>query len=213
MQQVDEREHCREHAADELHQPRAHQVAHTLHIAHDARDQRSGAVLVVVGHRKQPNVLLHLPAHIGNQALPRLREQLRERERCDRLQQHRRKNVCDEARQQSRIPVRRQDLIQKRLAGIGQDQTGDPVHRHQAKPNHEQSLARHNQRPDLRPEFFDVDFAFRLVGLASARAPPMRRTLRAHPHAHSAAHRPHALDQPCAARSDKRPNAKGHISE
>ena len=31
-----------------------------------------GAILVVVGHRQQPHVPLHLPAHLGNQPLPGL---------------------------------------------------------------------------------------------------------------------------------------------
>ena len=69
VQQIQKREHRREHAAHKIHQPRAHQVAHAFHVRHDARHQRARAVFVVVGDGKQTHVLLHLAAHLGNQPL------------------------------------------------------------------------------------------------------------------------------------------------
>ncbi len=50
MQQKEERQHGGQQAAHKLHQPGAHQVAHAFHVGHDARHQRAGAILVVVGH-------------------------------------------------------------------------------------------------------------------------------------------------------------------
>ena len=75
MQKIDKRENRGAHATDKLNQSRADEVAHAFHIAHDARHQRASTVLVVIGDRQQAHVLLHLPSHIGDQALARLREQ------------------------------------------------------------------------------------------------------------------------------------------
>jgi len=50
MQQVEKREQGGEHAADELNKSGADQVAHAFHVGHDAGNQCSGAVLVVVAH-------------------------------------------------------------------------------------------------------------------------------------------------------------------
>ena len=86
--QVEERQHRGEQAADKLDQPGADQVAHAFHVGHDARDERAGAVLVVVGHREQAHVALHLAAHLGDQALAGFGKQLRERERSDGLHDH-----------------------------------------------------------------------------------------------------------------------------
>ena len=55
-------------AADELHQAGADEVAHAFHVAHDARNQRAGAVFVVEATESRPRAL-HLAAHFGNQAL------------------------------------------------------------------------------------------------------------------------------------------------
>ena len=75
-QQDDQREHRSQHAADEIHQAGADQVAHAFHVAHDARDQRAGLVGVVVGHGQPADVLLHFAAQLGDQPLPLFGEQL-----------------------------------------------------------------------------------------------------------------------------------------
>ena len=96
------RQHGGEQAADKLHQPGAHQVAHAFHVRHDARHQRAGAVLIVVGDGEQAHMLLHLAAHLGNQPLACLGKQLRERKGGDGLHHHRRKNQRNDAGQQIR---------------------------------------------------------------------------------------------------------------
>ena len=102
MQEVKKRQHGGQQAAHKLHQAGAHQVAHALHIGHDARHQRAGAVLIVVGDREQAHVPLHLAAHLGNQPLAGFREQLRERERSDGLHHHGRENQRNDAEQAAR---------------------------------------------------------------------------------------------------------------
>ena len=78
MQQKKEHQHSGQQAADKLHQPGADQVAHAFHVGHDARYQRAGAVFIVVSNRQQAHVPLHLPAHLGDQPLAGLGEQLRQ---------------------------------------------------------------------------------------------------------------------------------------
>ena len=69
MQEINKGEYRSQHAAQELHQPGADQIAHAFDVGHDARHQRAGAVLVVIGHGKQPHVALHLTAQLGDQPL------------------------------------------------------------------------------------------------------------------------------------------------
>ena len=69
MQQIEECQNGGQHAANKLNQAGADQVAHAFNVAHDARNQRAGAVLVVVGDGQQADMALHLAAHLGNQPL------------------------------------------------------------------------------------------------------------------------------------------------
>ncbi len=78
MQQVEKGQHGSQQATHKIHQPGAHQVAHAFHVGHDTRHQRAGAVFVVVGDRKQAHMTLDLPAHLGDQPLAGLGEQLRQ---------------------------------------------------------------------------------------------------------------------------------------
>ena len=85
-----------QHAADEIHQPGADQVAHAFHVVHDARDQRAGFVGVVIAHRQPADVLLHLAPQLRDQALPFFGEQLGERERGDALNQRGGEHAADQ---------------------------------------------------------------------------------------------------------------------
>ena len=80
-QQEDQGEDRGQDAADELDQAGADEVAHAFDVAHDARDQHAGLVRVVVGHGQTSDVLLHLAAQFGDQALRLLGEQLGQGER------------------------------------------------------------------------------------------------------------------------------------
>ena len=85
VEQIDEGQRGGDDAADKLDEAGADEIAHAFNVGHDAGHERTGAVLVVVGHGKQAHVALHLAAHFGNEALAGLGEQLRERERSDGL--------------------------------------------------------------------------------------------------------------------------------
>ena len=93
----------RQQAADEFHQARADQVAHAFDVGHDARDQHAALVGVVVADRQAADVLLDLLAQLGDQALAGFREQLRERERSDALDERRGQHGQHQRRQQLRL--------------------------------------------------------------------------------------------------------------
>ena len=56
--------------------PVPNQIPDAFHVAHDAGHQRAGLVGVIVGDRQAPDVLLHLLAQFGDQALRRLGKQI-----------------------------------------------------------------------------------------------------------------------------------------
>ena len=196
MQQINKRQHGGQQPAHKLHQPGADQVAHAFHVGHDARHQRAGAVLIIVGHGEQAHVLLHLPAHFGNQPLAGFREQLGEGERRDGLHHHGRKNQRNDAGQPLRMRVhRRKHRVKQRLAGVGQNQSGHAVDGHQTQSENEQPFPRRHQRPHLRPQLLQVGLALGHIRLPRARSAPMRRVLGAYAHAHpSTMHGAHALN-------------------
>ena len=80
--QADDR---REHAAHQLHQAGADQVADAFGVAHDARQQHAGLRRVEVAHRQAHHLGLHPLAHVGDGALRRHAEGLRQAEAGDRL--------------------------------------------------------------------------------------------------------------------------------
>ena len=86
-QQHHESDDRRDDAADKVHQTGADQVAHALDIGHDARHQVAGAIGVVEADREASDVCLHLLAQLGDHALRRLGEKLRQRKRSRRLDQ------------------------------------------------------------------------------------------------------------------------------
>ena len=178
--------------------PGADQVAHAFDVGHDARDQRTGAVLVVIGHGKQAHVALHLAAQFGDQPLAGLGKQLRERIRGERLHCHGSKHDEDDARQQFGVRMlRRQHLVEQRLRHEGQHQAREAVDDHQHEAAQDEPLARSHEGLDFRPDFSQVRFGFGQVGLAGACAAPVRRALGAHAHSHSsAAKSTHALSLP-----------------
>ena len=83
----DEGEYGSEDAADEVEQAGADEVADAFDIGHDAGDEGTGAVGVVEGYGKAANVLLHLHAKFGDEALAFGGEELCEGVRGDALQE------------------------------------------------------------------------------------------------------------------------------
>ncbi len=81
MNQVHQGDGRGHQAAHKLHQPRADQIAHAFHVAHDPRHEHTRLVCIVESNRQPADVRLHFPAQLGDHFLRRLRKQLRQRER------------------------------------------------------------------------------------------------------------------------------------
>ena len=133
-----------EHAADEIHQAGADQVAHALHVAHDARDQRAGFVGVVVGHRQAPDVLLHLAAQLGNQALALFGEQLGQGEAGDALHDGGGEYRAHQRVQQVRL-VLVDDVVHQEFGRAGQHQAAEAANQHEQEAEREFSAPRPHQ--------------------------------------------------------------------
>ncbi len=78
-------QHRGDEAADELHQARADEIPDAFGVGHDARDQHAGLRRVEVADRQAHDVRLDALAHVGDRALRRDAEDLRQRERRHRL--------------------------------------------------------------------------------------------------------------------------------
>ena len=98
----DQRDAGRDQSSGKIHQARSQQIANALHVAHDARHQSAGLVGIVKSNRQAGDVLLHLLAKVGDQALRRFRQQLGQRKRSDALDQRRQQDRQNQRSQQSR---------------------------------------------------------------------------------------------------------------
>ena len=79
----------RDDAAGELHEAGADEVPDAFGVGHDARDQHAGLGRVEVADRQPRDVRLDAPPHVGDRALRGDAEDLRQRERRDRLDERR----------------------------------------------------------------------------------------------------------------------------
>src|ERR1017187_2459312 len=129
-EQDEEREQRRQHAAEEFHQPGADEVAHALHVAHDAGDQGAGFIGIVIGHRQTADVLLHLAPQFGNEALPFLGKQLGKGERGDALNDGGGENGAYDPFEEGDL-VLVDHIIDQELGSAGQDQTTQSANEHQ----------------------------------------------------------------------------------
>ena len=137
-EQIAERDRRREHPANEVDDPRADQVADALGVVHDAVDQHAALRRVEEADREAQDPRLHAATQVGDRALCRHRDHLRERERAGCLQ-HRRdpRRPCDRREQvESFIP---QHLVNDPLGAAGQDQAGESVDEHQGEPDPERA--------------------------------------------------------------------------
>ncbi len=179
----------RQHAADEVHHARPNQVAHALHVGHDARHQGAGAVLVVKRHRQPPDMRLHLHAQLGNQPLPLGREQLRQGIRRQSLDQRRRQHRPHDIRQQPH-PVLGEHQVNQRTRRIRQNQRARPIHNHQDKTARQQPAPRLGQLPYLGQHLLQIRLGTLGGQVGDERAPnaPAGPVRRVHPAAHPTPH-------------------------
>ena len=136
-----EREQRCEDAADEIHQAGADQVAHTLHVVHDAGNQGAGLIGIVVGHRQPADMLLHLAPQFGDQALAFFGKQLGEGERGDALNDGGGENSAHDPFEQVYL-VLIDHIVDQEFRGARQDQAAQPADDHQQEAEREFAAAR-----------------------------------------------------------------------
>ena len=137
-----------EKAADEFDQAGADEIAHTLHVAHDAGNQHAGLVGVVIGDGQPADVLLHVSAKLGNQALRGFREQLRQGKRSDALDESCAQNREHQGHQLVNVPFA--DNVVDQIPGrIRQHQARDAVDGHEHKAEGQHGTAGAHELPDV----------------------------------------------------------------
>ena len=121
VEENDERDDGRDDAAGELDEAGADDVADAFGVRHDARDEDAGLRRVEVADRQPRDVRLDAPAHVGDRALRRDAEHLREREGRHRLDDRRRAGGERQRHQHLRSALA-DDVVDQELGGRGQDQ-------------------------------------------------------------------------------------------
>ena len=133
----------------QLHEAGADQVPDAFGVGHDPRDQDAALGRVEVADRQAHHVRLDVLAHVGDRALRGDAENLRVRERAERVDDRRHADRHCELRQQ--VPVfLGDDIIHQVLCRPGKDEAGQAVDQHQREPERE-PLA---MDPDQAARFF-----------------------------------------------------------
>ena len=140
-QQDEQGEHRRHDSAEEFHQAGADQVAHALHVVHDAGDQCAGFVGVVVDHGQTADMFLHFAPQLGDQALAFLGEELGEGERGDALNDGGGEYGADDPFEQGDL-VLIDHIVDQKFRGARQDQAAQSADDHQQETEREFAAAR-----------------------------------------------------------------------
>ena len=137
-------------AAGELDEAGADDVADTLGVRHDPRDQDAGLGRVEIAYGEAGHVRFDPPAHVCDRTLRGNTQHLRQRERCNRLDDGRRAGGERQRHQQVGPPLA-DDVVNQVLGRGRKDEADDPVDEHQCQAEGEPTLARQDQRTRLSP--------------------------------------------------------------
>ena len=129
-----------DHPSHHLDEAGAHEVADPLGVVHHAGEERARLGLLEIAHRETADVLLHLPAHLGDRALGRLAEHLGQRKRGDRLDDRRHSRHQHELPEELAVPLA-DHVVEQVFGGVREDQPREAVDRHQKEPQREAPLA------------------------------------------------------------------------
>jgi hypothetical protein len=113
----------------------------------------------------------HAPAHVGDRALRRHTEHLRQRKRRHRLDERRRAGRRCERHQQVRALLP-DDVIDQPLRGRRQHEPGEAVHQHERQAQGEPSAPRPDERFGLVPGGRGQLHFFRRGAGVGGRCPP-----------------------------------------
>ncbi len=184
VEQVRERRDGGDDAAGELDEPGADEVSNAFRVGHDPRDQHARLRRIEVPDRQSRDVRLDAAPHVGDGALRRNAEHLREGVGRDRLDDG--GSAGREGQRRKQVgAVLPDDIVDQRLGGPGQDEAREAIHEHQPQAERQPAAARPDQRPRFLPRVREVDLlllrglvarrgAKRLSGSTGALAPASR---------------------------------------
>ena len=128
-----ERDDGREHAARELHEARADEIANAVRVVHHARDQHARLRRVEEPHGQPHDVRFDATAHVGDRLLGRDAKDLREPEGRGRLHQRGPSRDPRELAQEVDAALA-DDVIDQELGERRQHESGARVDEHQHEP-------------------------------------------------------------------------------
>src|ERR1051326_6592024 len=154
-----QRDGRRDQAADELDQPRPNEIPNAFGVGHDARNQDAGLRRVEVGDGQAQHERLNRLAHLGDRALRRDAEDLRERKRADRLHDRR---DADRQRDQSQQvgPMLADDLVDQIPRRPGEHEPGNAIDQHERQPEPEAAAVLPHELPRFDPRVAVIGFRF-----------------------------------------------------
>ena len=159
-EQHPEREAALDEPAGQLHEAGADEVPDAFGVVHDARDELARLRRVEVAHRKAHHVVVDVLAHLGDGALGRHAEDLRERERRHRL--HDRGARRREGQHGQEVGLAFADHVvheELRRRG-GQHEADGPVDEHQAETEREPCAMGPDQAARFFPGRRELDSGF-----------------------------------------------------
>ena len=142
--------------ADELHQAGADQVADPFGVAHHARDELPGLGRVEGADRQADEVRLHGAAHLGDGALCRDAEDLRDAERRGGLHHGGGANGGGQRPEQRAVAAGDHDVDQL-LRRPGEDEAGGAIDQHEHEADGQPSAVEPEQFPRFTPDHFAGD--------------------------------------------------------
>src|SRR5271165_6319411 len=154
-QEQQKTEHGSEQSADKLDQAGADEITHAFHVGHDAGHKNAGAIAVVEAHGEASDMLLHLPAQVGDHALRGLREQLGKRERSHGLNGGGEKDEPHEWQETADLAVV-EDYVDEIFCREREHEAGDAVDGNEDESEEQQPAARTHQTPDFGHDLFEL---------------------------------------------------------
>src|SRR5262245_19762455 len=143
-------DHGLEHAAYELHEPRADEVADALGVVHHARDEHPRLGRVEVAHRQAADVRLQQLAHVVDGALRGHAQDLAQGVAARGLEQ-RRDSAREHQRPQELDPVLPDHVVDQEFRGRGQNHSDQAVGEGQEEPERQALSVRRDQLARLAP--------------------------------------------------------------
>ena len=162
IEQNGERDDSGDEAAHELHESGADEISDALGVGHDPGDQHAGLRRIEVADREPRHVRFDAAPHVGNRALCRHPQHLRERERGAGLHERCRTGGERERREQLGASLA-DDVVDQEFRRRGKHQSDEAVDDHQREADGETPAPRGDERAGLAPRGRRRHFLFRFV--------------------------------------------------